>query len=312
MSREELEKLLSERPSTKEFRQELLGEWVKAKDLEKFEAEEEAIHKEIMKERAHEVESLNEALRSSKPWSLDLPVHPPISGEIHFPIVNKKVKPFVEELPDGHVSPPIDDDAFKEFVMPIIKQGFPKSKIEDLISKQPLGTPDAVGASGIFDLKTVNQPNTACPLPPGTCETCLGNGVRPGSGDTCGACNGSGMTRDEYKNWLDRKAKRLAKTSEAIEDLTNAARGAGEAAEGLVEVLEEINRLTPEEQEIADILEKELDECLDALYDPANPSKKIVIPMTERYLITIAEYVMGRFTGWQTKYTGEAFEFSPK
>ena len=120
------------------------------------------------------------------------------------------------------------------------------------------------------------------------------------------------MTRDEYKNWLDRKAKRLAKTSEAIEDLTDAARGAGEAAEGLVEVLEEINRLTPEEQEIADILEKELDECLDALYDPANPSKKIVIPMTERYLITIAEYVMGRFTGWQTKYTGEAFEFSPK
>ena len=93
--------------------------------------------------------------------------------------------------------------------------------------------------------------------------------------------------------------------------MADAAERATGAAEGLADAIPE-NRLTPEEQTLADTLEKELDECLDALYDPAQPSKTIVIPMSRPYLITIAEYVMDRFTGWETAYRGTSFEFKPK
>lgn len=35
-------------------------------------------------------------------------------------------------------------------------------------------------------------------VPPGVCSTCRGNGVRPGSGDCCSECNGSGSFGDPW------------------------------------------------------------------------------------------------------------------
>lgn len=310
MSREELEKLLSERPSTKEFRRELLGEWVKAKDLEKFEEEMEYEYaKGMMMPPAREARDLEDLVKNG--GSLDLPVEPAISGEIRFPIKNRKIKPFVEELPDGHVSPPIDDDAFREFVVPIIKQGFPKTKIEDLISKQPLGTPDMHGASGIFDLKTMNQPNTACPLPEGTCETCLGNCVRPGSGDTCGACNGTGMTDEAYKEFLARTSQGMQQAGEAAKVLGETATQTAEAARELADAIPD-NVLSTEEQALADTLENAIEDCLEALYDPAKPKETIRVDMLEEVPFNVLKYLVGRFTGWDIDCDSNALEFTPK
>lgn len=296
----------------KQFKQEYEARWPTKEEEAEAIAHQEIMERRIrdMKDRyqTQEVKNLKEAMEATRPWSLNLPTHPAISGEIRFPIKNKKIKPFVEELPDGHVSPPLEKDAFKEFVMPIIKQGFPKSKIQDLLEKKPLGTPDIVGSgmggvgvSGIFDLKTMNQPNTACPLPPGTCETCLGNCVRPGSGDTCGACNGTGMTDEAYKEVLDREMVRrgLKDATKALGDLKEATEGATEAVRDLAEAIPE-DKLTTIEQLSADKLEEWIEAQLDSRYI-AGSKRPILVDVQPYATERIMDYLIPRFTGWDVK-----------
>ncbi|MCV0439692.1 MAG: zinc finger-like domain-containing protein [Hydrogenophaga sp.] len=258
-SQEELEKM---------FAPELLGKWVEPDDItpeEMRRMQDEATR--IMEKSIRDMEA--------KQWSLGLPVEPAISGSFPLPV----------------------DPAPQEFVMPIVKGGYPKDVVDEIVKVQPLSQ-----------------------LPPGTCETCLGNCVRPGSGDTCGACNGTGMTDEAYQDFLKRFPAQVDAVAESMEQLSGAVEQTTAAAEGLADAL----TLTPEEQRVADELEIKIEDKLDEWYACRNEGFEgteyeertgVAIGMEEAGgNERIEEYIIGRFTGWRVDRNpaGGAFVFWPK
>jgi len=191
-SQEELEKMIYDKQAQldgKVFKQEYEARWPSK--------EEEALARadqEKMVERIREMEEryAGNVLRGVQGNEL-MPPPGTFKPKIDWNVINLPVEPAITG----------------EFVFPITKPGFPKDLLDEIVKVQPLGTPDVIHASGIFDMKTANLPNTACPLPAGTCETCLGNCVRPGSGDTCGACNGTGMEEIELTTLEQLSADKL-------------------------------------------------------------------------------------------------------
>lgn len=159
--------------SQKEFKQEMEARWPSKEEEALARADQEKMAERIrdMEERYAEKAILGK-LKTVQGDEL-MPEPGTFKPKIDWNVINLPVEPAISG----------------EFVFPVSKAIFPKDMIEEIVKVQPLNT--TVG--GIA--QTNNE--SYIPLPPGTCETCLGNCVRPGSGDTCEACNGTGCAPEE-------------------------------------------------------------------------------------------------------------------
>jgi hypothetical protein len=99
------------------------------------------------------------------------------------------------------------------------------------------------------------------------------------------------------------KDKKLASTFKQLEDTT---KDTTRSIEKLHNVLTQI------QQTQADRLEKEIEDCLDAMYDHDNPKAPIRIETLEDIPVEIMEYLRYRFSGWSIQCDTEALEFTPK